>query len=152
MYTVTHRVLKYTHLLACVAGGIVFALRVWKLGPPVSQEPSANDARKFHFQNFKASFPHSPHDFAASLPRLSSYRRSHRLHRLPTYPFLRTTLTLTKNAMCVNGKKSLGRTPEGIEIFSPQFFQVFQHSSVSHLQIASPGINFCAELSISRFV
>ena len=48
-------------------------------------------------------------------------------------------------------KKSPDRTPEGIEIFSPQFFQVFQHSSVNHLQIASPAIHFCADLSISRF-
>ena len=48
-------------------------------------------------------------------------------------------------------KKSPDRTPEGIEIFSPQFFQVFQHSSVNHLQIASPAINVCADLSISRF-
>ena len=54
--------------------------------------------------------------------------------------------------MCVNGKKkSPDRTPEGIEIFSPQFFQVFQRSSVNHLQIASPAINVCADLSISRF-
>ena len=121
-------------------------------GRQSNKEPSAKGARKFQFQNFKASSPHSAPDFAPSLPRLSSHKRSHRLHRLPTSPFLRPTVTLTKNAMCFNGKKkSPDRTPEGIEIFSPQFFQVFQHSSVNHLQIASPAINVCADLSISRF-
>ena len=73
MYTVTYRVLKYTHLLACVASGIVFArVRVLAASLAWSERQRCKKIPISKFQNVYSPFSKlkKKHTIALNLPSI----------------------------------------------------------------------------------